>query len=56
MVAVCFFKKFADAREKVASRTDYRIRLMNDIVGGIQAIKMYTWEKPFMKLTQEARK
>jgi ATP-binding cassette subfamily C (CFTR/MRP) protein 4 len=40
---------------RVALKTDYRIRLMNDIVSGIKVIKMYTWEKPFSRLVHVAR-
>jgi ATP-binding cassette subfamily C (CFTR/MRP) protein 4 len=40
---------------RVALKTDYRIRLMNDIVSGIKVIKMYAWEKPFSRLVNVAR-
>lgn len=29
---------------------------MNEIVSGIQVIKMYAWEKPFAKLVSMARR
>ncbi|KAJ3652232.1 hypothetical protein Zmor_018213 [Zophobas morio] len=48
--------KISKSRLKVAEKTDYRIRLMNDIICGIEAIKMYTWEKPFAKLVEIARR
>lgn len=38
-----------------AYRTDKRLRLMNEIIGGVQVIKMYAWEKPFSKLVDKAR-
>lgn len=43
-------------RKKVAWRTDKRIGIMNEIVQGIQVIKMYTWEIPFQAVVAEARR
>ncbi|GLG99909.1 Multidrug resistance-associated protein 4, partial [Gryllus bimaculatus] len=42
-------------RMRVAQRTDERVRLMGEIVAGIQVIKMYAWEKPFQALIESAR-
>lgn len=43
-------------RMKIAYRTDNRVGIMNEIVQGIQVIKMYAWEKPFQAVVAEARR
>jgi ATP-binding cassette subfamily C (CFTR/MRP) protein 4 len=49
-------KKSAFYRLKIALKTDERIRNMNEIISGIQVIKIYTWEQPFVKLIDFIRR
>ncbi|XP_044262928.1 probable multidrug resistance-associated protein lethal(2)03659 isoform X2 [Tribolium madens] len=49
------YKNISSIRMNVAKKTDHRIRWMNSFLNGIQAIKMYTWEKLFEKFILEAR-
>ncbi|XP_058839979.1 ATP-binding cassette sub-family C member 4-like [Topomyia yanbarensis] len=49
-------KMAATYRMKAAKRTDSRVRFMNEIIQGIQVIKMYTWESSFAKMVKQVRR
>lgn len=49
-------KKSAAYRLKSTRRTDLRVRIMNEIIQGIQIIKMYAWESSFAKVVDKMRK
>lgn len=42
-------------RKKVTLLTDQRIKMINEIIEGIQVIKMFAWEIPFRKIVSEVR-
>ncbi|XP_067006599.2 ATP-binding cassette subfamily C member 4 [Anabrus simplex] len=42
-------------RQQCAMKSDERIRLMNEVINGIQLIKMYAWEKPFTSFINAVR-
>lgn len=46
----------AKFRRLTALKTDKRVRLVNEVISGIQVIKMYAWEKSFISLMKSARK
>uniref|UniRef100_A0A182SD45 Uncharacterized protein n=1 Tax=Anopheles maculatus TaxID=74869 RepID=A0A182SD45_9DIPT len=48
-------KKSAGFRMRAALATDDRVRLTNEIIHGIQVIKMYVWEQPFERLMRKLR-
>ena len=42
-------------RKKIASLTDERIKIMNEVISGMRVIKMYTWEDSFAELVADVR-
>ncbi|KAJ0181350.1 hypothetical protein K1T71_003435 [Dendrolimus kikuchii] len=43
-------------RKATAIKSDERVRLMKEIIMGIEVIKMYTWEQPFRKIIDLVRR
>ncbi|XP_045510491.1 probable multidrug resistance-associated protein lethal(2)03659 isoform X2 [Colias croceus] len=43
-------------RRSTAIKSDERVRLMEEIVIGMEVIKMYTWEQPFRKIIDAVRR
>lgn len=48
-------KMSASFRNRTTKRTDIRVRLMNEIINGIQIIKFYAWEQNFAKVIAKIR-
>ncbi|XP_043284009.1 probable multidrug resistance-associated protein lethal(2)03659 isoform X2 [Venturia canescens] len=42
-------------RSSTAQLTDRRVQLMNELIAGIQVVKMYAWEKPFEFIVSHTR-
>lgn len=49
-------KLSATYRWETSKNTDTRVRLINEVIKGIQMIKMYMWESHFAQLINKARK
>ncbi|XP_078045914.1 ATP-binding cassette sub-family C member 4 [Augochlora pura] len=49
-------KKSNKLRGMIAYLTDRRVQLMQELITGIQVIKMYAWEKPFSNIITAVRK
>ena len=48
--------KAAKLRAKAANFTDERLVVMNEIISGIRAVKMYAWEWKFRDLVRDIRR
>lgn len=44
-----FLKRLSELRVETLKYTDYRVKLTNEILQGIRAIKSYNWEIPFLQ-------
>ena len=51
-----FSKKFGKLRDQAVEHTDDRLKLINEVLVGSLAMKMYCWEKPLSKLVYKSRK
>ena len=49
-------KKSAKLRKKAAAFTDKRLVVMNEIISGIRAVKMYAWEWNFRGAVRDIRR
>eukprot|EP00045_Choanoeca_perplexa_P017109 m.242188 g.242188 ORF g.242188 m.242188 type:complete len:1449 (-) comp17453_c0_seq21:1230-5576(-) len=48
-------KVFASLRSRTADVTDERVKVVNEVLGGMRVLKMYGWEEPFRQLVQRIR-
>lgn len=49
-------RKAADLRKKAATFIDERLMVMNEIIAGIRAVKMFAWEWNFIDVVRDLRK
>lgn len=50
-----FLNRLSTVREENLKFTDRRVKLTNEILQGIRAVKSYNWEKPFQEKLQNLR-
>ena len=55
-VQMLFGKKFGKLRDQAVVFTDARLKLINEILVGFMAVKMYCWENALSKLVSQNRK
>lgn len=48
-------RQVGKARQRTARITDRRVRLMAEVLAGIQSVKAFVWEEPFMRCISAAR-
>ena len=53
---VLMARKAAKLREKAATFTDERLAVMNEVISGIRAVKMYAWEWNYRDVLYELRR
>lgn len=56
MISVFLGVRTAHYRKATAIKSDERVRLMKEIIMGIEVIKMYTWEAPFREIIDTVRR
>ena len=55
-VQMCLSTWTAKLRRRIAERSDQRISQMNELIRGMQVIKMYVWELCFRDVVKESRR
>jgi hypothetical protein len=51
-----FSRYFGRIRARTATISDARVRTTNQLLSGIQIMKMYAWEPPFVRMVNEIRR
>ena len=55
-VNVCVFFFVGKYRRRALKESDSRVKLINEILGGIRIIKFYAWESPFRRAIESIRR
>ncbi|CAH1989483.1 unnamed protein product [Acanthoscelides obtectus] len=53
---ICLGRYFSTFKAKADVKTEERMEVMNEIISGIEVIKMYAWEKSFYEKIEEIRR